>query len=69
MLPWLLAAGLLAAVVLTAPVLGRHLYSVFDDRPQPAWDRWLSPLESGLLRWIGETGRPADWPGGTCCPC
>ena len=68
MLPWLLAAALLAVVVLTAPVLGRHLYAVFDDRPQPAWDRWLTPLESGLLRWIGETGRPADSPWGYLLP-
>jgi K+-transporting ATPase ATPase A chain len=52
MLPWLLAAITLAAVVLTVPPLGRHLYAVFDDRPQPAWDRWLNPIESALLRRI-----------------
>jgi len=60
MLPWLLAAITLAAVALTAPSLGRHLYEVFDERPQPPWDRWLSPIESGLLRWIGDNGRSAD---------
>ena len=60
MLPWLLAAVTLAAVVLMAPLLGRHLFDVFDDRPQPAWDRWLNPIESGLLRWIGDAGRSAD---------
>ena len=52
MLPWLLAAVTLAAVVLTAPLLGRHLFEVFDGRPQPAWDRWLNPIELALLRRI-----------------
>ena len=56
----MLAALTLAAVVLTAPAVGRHLFDVFDDHPQPAWDRWLEPMEVGLLRWIGDTGRPAD---------
>jgi K+-transporting ATPase ATPase A chain len=60
MLPWLLAALTLAAVVLMAPALGQHLFEVFDERPQPAWDRWLNPIESRLLRWIGDTGRSAD---------
>jgi K+-transporting ATPase ATPase A chain len=60
MLPWLLAAITLAAVVLTVPPLGRHLHAVFDDRPQPAWDRWLNPIESQLLRWIGDAGRSAE---------
>ncbi|WP_411876385.1 potassium-transporting ATPase subunit KdpA [Vulcanococcus limneticus] len=60
MLPWLLAVVTLAAVVLTAPSLGRHLFEVFDDRPQPAWDRWLNPMETGLLRWIGDAGRSAE---------
>jgi K+-transporting ATPase ATPase A chain len=59
-LPWLLAAVTLAAVVITAPALGRHLFEVFDDKPQPAWDRWLNPVESGLLRWIGDAGRSAE---------
>ena len=60
MLPWLLAAITLAAVALTAPSLGRHLFEVFAERPQPAWDRWLNPIEAGLLRWIGDNGRSAD---------
>jgi K+-transporting ATPase ATPase A chain len=60
MLPWLLTALTLAAVVLTAPSLGRHLFEVFDNKPQPAWDRWLNPIESGLLRWIGDAGRSAE---------
>lgn len=60
MLPWLLAALTLAVVVLMAPALGQHLFEVFDERPQPTWDRWLTPIESRLLRWIGDTGRSAD---------
>ena len=60
MLPWLLAAITLAAVALTAPSLGRHLFEVFDEHPQPAWDRWLNPIEAGLLRWVGDNGRSAD---------
>jgi len=60
MLPWLLAALTLAAVVFLAPPLGRHLYEVFDGWPQPAWDRWLQPLEARLLAWIGDSGRSAD---------
>ena len=60
MLPWLLAALTLAAVVLMAPALGQHLFEVFDEQPQPAWDRWLNPIESRLLRWIGDTGRSSD---------
>ena len=60
MFPWLLAALTLAAVVPMAPVLGRHLFEVFDGQPQPAWDRWLNPVESALLRWIGDTGRSAE---------
>ncbi|MEB3261273.1 MAG: potassium-transporting ATPase subunit KdpA [Cyanobacteriota bacterium] len=60
MLPWLLSAVTLAAVALTAPLLGRHLHAVFADQPQPAWDRWLAPLEATLLRWMGDTGRSAQ---------
>jgi K+-transporting ATPase ATPase A chain len=60
MLPWLLAALTLAAVGLTTPPLGRHLDEVFDERPQPLWDRWLIPIESGLLRWIGSSDRSAE---------
>lgn len=59
MLPWFLAAVTLGVAVLTAFPLGRHLWQVFDDRPQPAWDPWLLPLETGLLRWIGDRGQPA----------
>jgi K+-transporting ATPase ATPase A chain len=59
-LSWLLAALTLAAVALTAPALGHHLFAVFDNHPQPAWDRWLNPLESTLLRWIGDSGRSAE---------
>jgi K+-transporting ATPase ATPase A chain len=33
---------------------------VFDNRPQPAWDRWLLPHEQRLLRWIGDAGRSAE---------
>jgi K+-transporting ATPase ATPase A chain len=36
------------------------LFEVFAERPQPAWDRWLNPIEAGLLRWIGDNGRSAD---------
>lgn len=68
MLPWLLAAVTLAAVVLTAPALGRHLFEVFDGRPQPAWDRWLNPIEATVLRWIGDPGRSAESAGGYLLP-
>jgi K+-transporting ATPase ATPase A chain len=60
MLPWLLAALTLTAAAISAPALGRHLYDVFDDRPNPACDRWLNPVETTLLHWIGETGRSAE---------
>ncbi|MFN7678986.1 MAG: potassium-transporting ATPase subunit KdpA [Cyanobacteriota bacterium] len=60
MLPWLLAALTLAAVLLTAPALGRHLHAVFTDQPQPLLDPWLDVLERRLLAWIGEDGRPAE---------
>ena len=68
LLPWLLAAITLAAVVLTVQPLGRHLHAVFDDRPQPTWDRWLTPFESALLRWIGEAGRSAESAGAYLVP-
>ena len=68
MLPWLLAAVTLAAVVLTAPLLGRHLFEVFDERPQPAWDRWLNPIEDALLHWIGDAGRSAESAAGYLAP-
>jgi len=68
MLPWLLAALNLAAVVLMVPALGQHLFDVFDERPQPAWDRWLNPIEDALLRWIGDAGRSAESAGGYLVP-
>ena len=68
MLPWLLATVTLAAVVLTAPSLGRHLFEVFDNKPQPAWDRWLNPIELAVLRWIGDTGRSAESTGAYLVP-
>ena len=68
MLPWLLAAVTLAAVVLSAPALGRHLFEVFDDQPQPAWDRWLNPIEWAVLRWIGDAGRSAESTGAYLVP-
>jgi len=67
-LPWLLAAVTLAAVVVLAPALGRHLFEVFDERPQPAWDRWLNPIEATLLRWIGDAGRSAESVSGYLAP-
>lgn len=60
MLPWLLAALPLVLAVCAAPALGRHLHAVFADQPMPAWDPWLSPLETRLLRWIGDAGLPAE---------
>lgn len=57
--PWPLAVVTLAAVMLSAPLVGRHLEAVINDRTQPAWDRWLTPLETTLLRWIGDPGRSA----------
>ena len=68
MLPWLLAAVTLAAVVLSAPLLGRHLFEVFDNKPQPAWDRWLNPIEAALLRLIGDAGRSAESAAGYLAP-
>ncbi len=59
MLSWFLAALTLVVVVLTAVPLGRHLWQVFDDRPHPGWDPWLLPVESALMRWIGDRGQPA----------
>ena len=68
MFPWLLAAVTLAAVVLSAPLLGRHLFEVFDNKPQPAWDRWLNPIEAALLRLIGDAGRSAESAAGYLAP-
>ena len=60
MLPWLLAALTLVAVALSTPAMGRHLFAVFDGRPQPLWDRWLNPIEAKLLGWMGASGREAQ---------
>jgi potassium-transporting ATPase potassium-binding subunit len=60
MLPWLLAALTLAAVALSTPAMGSHLFAVFDGRPQPLWDRWLNPIEAKLLGWMGDSGREAQ---------
>jgi K+-transporting ATPase ATPase A chain len=60
MLPWLLAALTLAAVALSTPAMGSHLFAVFDGRPQPFWDRWLNPIEAKLLGWMGDSGREAQ---------
>ncbi len=59
---WIQVALLLAlALVLgCAPLLGHHLWQVYDDRPQPLLDRWLTPVETSLLRWVGDRGRPAE---------
>ncbi|MFZ9751963.1 MAG: hypothetical protein ACO3B3_00190 [Cyanobium sp.] len=68
MLPWRLAAVTLAAVVVTAPLLVRHLVDGFDERPEPAWDRRLNPIEAALLRWIGDAGRSAESAAGSLVP-
>jgi potassium-transporting ATPase potassium-binding subunit len=57
---WIQVALVLALVLATAPVLGRHLWQVYDDRPQPWLDGWLTPVEESLLRWVGDRGRPAE---------
>ena len=57
MLGWLLIALTLAVVLLGSVPLGRHLWQVFSDQPQPRWDRWLLPLEQALLGWIGDSGQ------------
>ena len=57
---WIQVALLLALVLGSAPLLGRHLWQVFDDRPQPLLDRWLTPVETSLLRWVGDRSRPAE---------
>lgn len=57
---WIQVALLLALVLGSAPLLGRHLWQVFDDRPQSLLDGWLNPVESSLLRWVGDRGRPAE---------
>jgi K+-transporting ATPase ATPase A chain len=57
---WIQVALLLALVLGSAPLLGRHLWQVFDDRPQPLLDRWLTPVETSLLHWVGDRSRPAE---------
>ena len=57
---WIQVALLLALVLGSAPLLGRHLWQVFDDRPQPLLDSWLNPVETTLLHWVGDRGRPAE---------
>ncbi len=57
---WIQVALVLALVLGSAPLLGRHLWQVFDDRPQPLLDGWLNPVETSLLRWVGDRGRPAE---------
>lgn len=57
---WIQVALLIALVLASAPLLGRHLWQVFDDRPQPLLDGWLNPVETSLLRWVGDRGRPAE---------
>ncbi len=57
---WIQVALLLALVLGSAPLLGRHLWQVFDDRPQPLLDGWLTPVETALLHWVGDRGRPSE---------
>jgi K+-transporting ATPase ATPase A chain len=60
MTDWIQLALLLALLMATARLLGRHLFRVFDHQPQPLLDRWLAPLETALMRLAGDRGRPAD---------
>lgn len=57
---WIQLILLIALVLVTAVPLGRHLWQVYDDRPQPWLDGWLTPLEDRLLLWVGDRGRPTD---------
>jgi K+-transporting ATPase ATPase A chain len=57
---WIQIALVLALGLGSAPLLGRYLWRVFDGRPQPWLDGWLAPLESSLMRWVGDRGRPAE---------
>ena len=59
MLPWLLAALTLAAVVWTAPLLGEHLHGVIAEVPQPAFARRPNPVAGPPRRWIGDAPKPA----------
>jgi K+-transporting ATPase ATPase A chain len=60
MIDWIQVALLLALVLGSAPLLGRHLWQVYDNRSQPLLDGWLTPVETSLLRWVGDPGRPAE---------
>ena len=60
MTDWIQLVLLLALLLPTARLLGRHLFQVFDHQPQPLLDRWLAPLEGALMRLAGDRGRPAD---------
>lgn len=55
-------------MIVSIPSVGRYLYNVFDDRPQPAWDRCLNPIEYWLLRWIGDRGISAETAMGYALP-
>ena len=68
MLSWFLAALTLAAAILTAFPLGRHLFQVYDGQAQPGWDRWLLPLETRILRWVGDPGDSATTAWGYLLP-
>ncbi len=57
---WIQVVLLIALVLGNAPLLGRHLWQVYDGRPQPWLDGWLTPVEDRLLLWVGDRGRPAD---------
>ncbi len=50
---WLQMGLTLALVLATVPWLGRYLWQVYAEQPQPRLDRWLLPLETRLLRWVG----------------
>jgi potassium-transporting ATPase potassium-binding subunit len=57
---WIQVALLIALVLGIAPLLGRHLWQVYDDRPQPWLDGWITPVEDRLMLWVGDRGRPAE---------
>ncbi|MGB7565704.1 MAG: potassium-transporting ATPase subunit KdpA [Prochlorococcaceae cyanobacterium] len=57
---WIQVVLLIALVLGIAPLLGRHLWQVYDDRPQPWLDGWITPVEDRLLLWVGDRGRPAE---------
>jgi K+-transporting ATPase ATPase A chain len=57
---WIQVTLLIVLVLGSAPLLGRHLWQVFDNQSQPLLDGFLNPVESSLLRWVGDRGRPAE---------